>query len=254
MTVDGLKSSGRKVQGKPVGALAREAIRWAQEALQMDNHSVIGQKKDETTEESAVGDDAMLACCLYYSIPYQLMSRFFQTKKDVPVTLLTNDNNLAIKAESNGIVALSSTGPNGEPASADLLLRQALHGPLALDKTFRRPKEGTDTCMLDLSGAMEDNLKFLPGLKDSRHAPKSFKPNRPDIAIDPQTGAVILVKEGERRPRTVRKEALAKYNNLRIEDGDEGIQESNGVKGATYADIMASANDLELEIDEMDWE
>lgn len=180
-----------------------------------------------------------------------------KSKNRAPVTLLTNDNNLAIKAESNGIVALSSTRPTGERLSSDLLLRQALHGPLALDKTFHRPKEGDgDTCMLDLSGTMEDRLKFLPGLKESQHAPKSAKENRPDIAIDPETGVVILVKDGD-KPRTT-KAGLAKYNHLNIEDGvEDGVERSNGVKGPTYADIMASAKNLDLhqaEVEEMDWE
>src|SRR5271170_3740224 len=168
------------------------------------------------------------------------MNRSLKSKNDVPVTLLTNDNNLSIKAESNGIVALSSTRPTGERLSSDLLLRQALHGPLALDKTFHRPQEGNDTCMLDLSGTMEENLRFLPGLKGSRHAPKSAKENKPDIAIHPETGVVILVKDGE-KPRTT-KSGLGKYSQIRIEDGVEG---SNGVKGVTYADIMASAKDSE---------
>ena len=69
MTVDGLKSSRRKdakVKGKCVGELAREAIRWAHDGLQSDNASVVGQRKDEMAEEDVTGDDAILACCLYY--------------------------------------------------------------------------------------------------------------------------------------------------------------------------------------------
>jgi hypothetical protein len=69
MTVDGLKSSRRKdakVKGKSIGELAREAIRWAHDGLQSDNGSVVGQKKDEIDKEDATGDDAILACCLYY--------------------------------------------------------------------------------------------------------------------------------------------------------------------------------------------
>jgi hypothetical protein len=255
MTVDGLKSSRRKdakVKGKYIGELAREAIRWAQDGLQSDNGSVIGQRKDEMPEENAIGDDAILACCLYDSASASLMNRYVKAKNIAPVTLLTNDNNLSIKAEANGIIALSSTRPTGEGLSSDLLLRQALHGPFALDKTFHRPKEGNDTCMLDLSGTMEENLKFLPSLKESRHAPKSAKENKPDIAIDPETGVVVLVKDGEKLRTT--KSGLGKYSQMSIEEGIEG---SNGVKGVTYADIMASAKDSEShhgEVDEMDWE
>ena len=184
------------------------------------------------------------------SIIVTLMHRYFKSRNNVPVTLLTNDNNLSIKAESNGIVALSGTRPTHEPLSSDLLIRQALHGPLILDNTFHRPKEGSDTCMFDLSGTTEDHLKFLPGLEGSRYAPKSPKDNKPDIAIDPETGAVILVRNGE-KPKSV----LGKYKTMSVEDGIEGI-DGVGVGGVTYADIMALAKDSEShgEVEEMDWE
>src|SRR5271170_6182324 len=107
MTVDGLKSSRRndtKVKGNSIGELVREAIRWAQEGLQSDNGSVIGQRKDEMAEGNASGDDAILACCLYNFTSVLLKSRHFKAPPIVPVTLLTNDNNLSIKAEANGIV------------------------------------------------------------------------------------------------------------------------------------------------------
>src|SRR5436190_11051289 len=81
-------------------------------------------------------------------------NRFFKSKYSVRVTLLTNDNNLAVKAQSNGIATLSRTTPNNEPLSSDLLIRQALHGPLPLESMFIRPKEGNDIQMFDLSGTM----------------------------------------------------------------------------------------------------
>lgn len=65
--MDVLKSSRQSTKGKSIGTLAREAIRWAQEALQLDNGSVIGEKNEEVTDKSATGDDAILACCLYCS-------------------------------------------------------------------------------------------------------------------------------------------------------------------------------------------
>ena len=61
--MDGLKRSERinnGTRGKPVGARAREAIRWAQEALRSDQSGVIGQRKTETTDDTAIGDDAIL--------------------------------------------------------------------------------------------------------------------------------------------------------------------------------------------------
>ena len=66
--MDGLKRSTRISDGAkrpPIGALAREAIRWAQEALRSEHSGVIGQRKNETTDEAATGDDAILAYCLY---------------------------------------------------------------------------------------------------------------------------------------------------------------------------------------------
>lgn len=185
--------------------------------------------------------------------------RFLKSQYRAPVTLLTNDNNLAVKAQSCDIVALSSTTPNNEPLSSDLLIRQALHGLLPLESTFIRPKEGNDTRMFDLSGSVEDHLKFLPGLKDSRYAPKSYKEGsgcKSEIAIDPDTGAVVLVQNDE----NVRMVKGKRYHNLdhSIEGNGSEILE-NGVDeviGDTYADIMALEKKagLHKSDDEMDWE
>lgn len=62
--VDGLKNSKRTQKGKSIGGLAREAIRWAQDSLHSNNGSVVGQKKNETTDANALDDDAILACCM----------------------------------------------------------------------------------------------------------------------------------------------------------------------------------------------
>jgi hypothetical protein len=185
-----------------------------------------------------------------------LTERFLKSKNCAPVTLLTNDNNLAVKAQSYGIVALSNTTPNNEPLSSDLLIRQALHGPLPLENTYIRPREGNDTRMFDLSGTMEEHLKFLPGLKESRYAPKEEKSGngyKTKIAIDHDTGAVVLVKNGENK-RTSNTNA---FRDLIENIGDEDLE--NGVDGAhrnTYADIMALKEESGLHgsDDEMDWE
>jgi hypothetical protein len=50
--------------------LARDAIRWAEESLRSHHGGVIGQKRSETTDELAVADDAILACCLYRTITF----------------------------------------------------------------------------------------------------------------------------------------------------------------------------------------
>jgi hypothetical protein len=185
-----------------------------------------------------------------------LTERFLKSKNCAPVTLLTNDNNLAVKVQSCGIVALSSMTPSNEPLSSDLLIRQALHGPLPLENTYIRPREGNDIRMFDLSGTMEEHLKFLPGLKESRYAPKAENSGnncKTKIAIDPDTGAVVLVKNGEK----IRTSNTNAYRDLIEKFGDEDLE--NGVDGAhgnTYADIMAAKEEsgLHASEDEMDWE
>ena len=69
MPVDGLKSSKQteaKGNGKLIGVLAREAIRWAQESLRSKDGGVRGQQKHEVTDELALADDAILTCCMYF--------------------------------------------------------------------------------------------------------------------------------------------------------------------------------------------
>src|ERR1700736_6568628 len=66
--VDGLKHTTRtnnKFRGKTIGFLAREAMRWAQEALHLNDGSVTGQTASETVDEYAVADNSILACCMY---------------------------------------------------------------------------------------------------------------------------------------------------------------------------------------------
>ena len=261
--MDGLKRSTRVnngSRGKPVGALAREAIRWAQDALRSDHSGVIGQRRNETTDDAATGDDAILAYCLYvpgalFLPPTNMFNfRYLRRNYSAPVTLLTNDYNFAMKAQANDILALSDISASGEPLSSDLLLRQALHGPIPLENTFIRPKEGDDIRMLDLSGTTEDHIKFLPGLGASKYAPKTpCRKNQSQITIDPNTGAVVLVKHGERPPPG--KEVNQKYRDL-----EESLKESSDVEvnthfeNDTYADIMALGATRHLSDDEMEWE
>jgi hypothetical protein len=195
-----------------------------------------------------------VACTLSHSSTLILI-RSLKSKHNVPVTLLTNDNNLAVKARTHDIIALAKILPNGQPLSAELLIRQALHGPLLLDNTFIRPKEGTDTLMLDLSAPPEQLLNFLPGLEGSIHANKN-PGSHSEIAIDPETGAVVLVKNRERRPPyQTDKSRLISQLEFKQERVDLSEDEAKVVDGNTYADIMAlklqHQNDLH---DEMDWE
>jgi hypothetical protein len=165
------------------------------------------------------------------------------------VTLLTNDNNLAMKAEANGVVAISGTTDTNEPLSADLLIRQAVHGIFPPDHTYIRPKDGDDICMLDISGGIRDHLKFLPGLEASRFAPKSRANgdgNASQIAIDPDTGAVVLIKNGERSP------TRGKYRYLKPDETVEETREVVEDMGETYADVMELEHSKEHSDDEME--
>jgi hypothetical protein len=112
--------------------------------------------------------------------------------------------------------------------------------------------------MFDLSGTMEDHVKFLPGLKESRYAPKQHKGgnnDRSEMAIDPETGAVILVKNDDK----VRMVDTNRYHDLEPlieENRAEALgNEVDGVNQNTYADIMASEKKGVMGYeDEMDWE
>ena len=164
-----------------------------------------------------------------------------------------------MKAQSNGIIALSSTTPTNEPLSSDLLIRQALHGPLPLENTFIRPKEGNDTKMFDLSGTVDDHLKFLPGLKASRYAPKSNRNeggSHSGISIDPETGAVVLVKNGERIQKVVSRKDRELGEAVMGSESELNGSSVDGVHGNTYADIMSleSKSVSHKSDDEMDWE
>ena len=64
-SVNGFKGSTKKNNGKSIRTLAREAIRWAQDSLQINDGSVFGQAKHETFDSEVIGDDSILACCLY---------------------------------------------------------------------------------------------------------------------------------------------------------------------------------------------
>jgi len=128
-----------------------------------------------------------------------------------------------------------------------------------LENTFIRPKEGDDIKMFDLSGTVEDNLKFLPGLNASRYAPKSDRKecgSQSGISIDPETGAVVLVKNGER----IRRVGTKNYGELgELVTGSESEVDGSRVdevNGNTYADIMSLERKSRLHTsdDEMDWE
>jgi hypothetical protein len=200
-----------------------------------------------------------VVCIFPFSIKIK-NDRYLKAQYDqIPITLLTNDNNLSMKARSNDILSLSSKIYN-QLVSSEVLIRQAIYGPLPLDNTFIRPKEGNDIRMLDISGPMEENLKFLPGLEASKYAKKEKEEGfKSEIMIDPKTGAVKLIKNGERPPLI----SSLKYSEDRLKEiENERIEIPRGKKerldGFTYADIMVSKEGLyhsqHHSDEEMDWE
>jgi hypothetical protein len=152
-----------------------------------------------------------------------------------------------MKAQANGIVALSATSSANEHLSADLVIRQAVHGVFPPGETYIRPQDGDDICMLDLSGPLKDHLKFLPGLDASRYAPKNPKDGQTSkIAIDPDTGAVVLVNNGVTRRAITR---CVDFEGVQYETIEHGVD----LHGETYADIMDTKEPtMHLSEDEMD--
>jgi hypothetical protein len=130
-----------------------------------------------------------------------------------------------------------------------------------VDTKFVRPKEGEDTCILDLSGSRTDQLKFLLGLKGSRYAPRRDKKGGPRIWTDLETGPVVLINGGDGPRRMEYRRGQVKEVMRR---GIEGLDEKDTFEerseevyrggGDTYADLMASQGDLKDGVEEMDWE
>ncbi|KAI9495232.1 PIN domain-containing protein [Zychaea mexicana] len=102
--LDGLKGrnniqSHKHGSSGKLGDLARRAMKFVQIALADQRGWLRGQKMDEVFEQEAKmlkGDDSILDCCRYFA----------QLRK--PITLFTNDRNLAIKAMIHQVQTLSA--------------------------------------------------------------------------------------------------------------------------------------------------
>lgn len=108
--LDGLKNSGKIEYRKrndvastgdedlnfTIGQRARLANNWLFEKLGERSESVFGQKITERLSSSASGDDSILDCC-----------RYFQTKADAFVVILSDDKNLCTKALIHEIMTVS---------------------------------------------------------------------------------------------------------------------------------------------------
>ncbi|KAJ1950214.1 hypothetical protein EC988_004472, partial [Linderina pennispora] len=94
--LDGLKTAhkSKMTSNGQVGStsfLAREAIRYFEQELGRVGSALRGQKRSESLKDETVNDDQILDCCLY-----------FMEKFGLPVTILSRDRNMNVKARING--------------------------------------------------------------------------------------------------------------------------------------------------------
>ncbi|KAJ2318722.1 hypothetical protein IWW52_002389 [Coemansia sp. RSA 2704] len=94
--LDGLKSSyrvaeGHKSSSMDIGTLARSATRFLDDELGRSGSALRCQKRSEYLVSEDHNDDKILDCCLY-----------FIERRGLPVTILTKDRNLTVKARANG--------------------------------------------------------------------------------------------------------------------------------------------------------
>lgn len=120
--LDGLKESKRTsegengLSGKSVGHLARWANDWIYEAMADPTSIVRGQKLHEKLNKTAVKDDAILDCCLYF-------------QKNHPNTLqvlMSNDKNLCAKALANDVLTVSYRSEMTAQLIAEMIHNESL--------------------------------------------------------------------------------------------------------------------------------
>ncbi|KAI8137293.1 PIN domain-containing protein [Fennellomyces sp. T-0311] len=172
--LDGLKMrnkiQGGRDGGGNVGDLARIAMRFLEDALRKKRMWLRGQKTDEIFDRNArltKGDDSILDCCRYF----QQIVR--------PVTLFTNDRNLAIKAMIHEITSLSSENKAQMMEYASALApptphyhEQQQHVQVTDadgDVEFMDMDESED---VDVAAAIQQNY----GVYASNHAPTNYVP------------------------------------------------------------------------------
>lgn len=102
--LDGLKVSDKPTPTGTLGEIARKATSWLLSILQRQRSGGAGRVRFEKWSEAAQSlpagprpDDAVLACCLYFA----------QSSR---VSLWTDDRNLALLAEANGIPTIGREG------------------------------------------------------------------------------------------------------------------------------------------------
>ncbi|KAJ2836988.1 hypothetical protein FBU31_001237, partial [Coemansia sp. 'formosensis'] len=107
--LDGLKNNHRVADtpGRPkatVSQLARGASNFLSDSISSKGSAIRCQKVSEYLQKEPVNDDKILDCCLYII-----------EKRKLPVTMLTRDRNLSIKARTNGCATCGdwANGPGG---------------------------------------------------------------------------------------------------------------------------------------------
>lgn len=121
--LDGLKKSTKEVtdeedkalSNKSVGHLARWANDWIFASLAKSSSVVKGQKIRQKIDPTAIQDDAILDCCLYFKENYE----------NSLVILLSNDKNLCLKALSNDILTVSYRKTMSAELIADMIRNES---------------------------------------------------------------------------------------------------------------------------------
>ncbi|KAK6460964.1 PIN domain-containing protein [Scheffersomyces coipomensis] len=102
--LDGLKKSNRyvsdsedRISSKSVGHLARWANDWIFSMFSKNSAIIRGQKLRERLDKTALQDDAILDCCLYWK----------QEHPKSLIVLFSNDKNFCMKALANDVLTVS---------------------------------------------------------------------------------------------------------------------------------------------------
>lgn len=108
--LDGLKESKRSVDSNhSIARLARNAINWCYSHFHDSIPTVTGQRLHERVDKSAIKDNAILDCCLYF--------QNVENGGGNLVILMSDDKNLCVKSLVNNVLTVSYR----EGMTADLI-------------------------------------------------------------------------------------------------------------------------------------
>lgn len=145
--LDGLKNSERQTVekidgvnvGRSLGQLARRANDWIYSMLANKSSTVRGQKVFQRIDKTAVKDDAILDCCLYFQQAYP----------DSIIILFSNDKNFCLKALSNDILTVSYRKGINAKLIAHKIYQERISNPPSLE--FREDPSNTTYSIGDTS-------------------------------------------------------------------------------------------------------